>query len=112
MRMSRQRTAYAAITLILAGCTSTPSPTPSGWSPAQTPALPDTLQACAHPSATAKTNREIAVGAPDAPTVGSLTFHLYPYKAGYPTKAIIHVKRDQQQVVALHGLRCSDGRPL
>lgn len=72
----------------------------------------DAVAACAHPGATAGTDRPIGVGASNAPTIGPFTFHPYPYQSGYPTKMIIHAVQGQTRTIVLTGQRCSDRRPL
>lgn len=58
------------------------------------------------------TNHPVQVGDPAAPTVGPLSFHPYPYRAGYPTKMIIHTVRNLEQQVTIRGYRCADGLVL
>lgn len=52
------------------------------------------------------------IGKPGAATVGPLSFHPYPYQAGYPTKMLIHTERAQTSAIVLRGYRCADGRVL
>lgn len=97
----------------LTACTGAPArPQPSPPTIASTPSTTHTAGACAHPTATATTGQRIGVGSPDAPTVGPLSFHPYPYQPGFITKMIIRLIRDQPQTIVLTGQRCSDRRPL
>jgi hypothetical protein len=67
---------------------------------------------CKSPTATASTNHPVVVGAPDAPAVGPLSFHPYPYENGYPTKMVIEAVMNQARTITLRGYRCSDARTL
>ena len=103
----------AALLAITLGCTGRPTAPPSSRPQASaSPTAVDIAPACRHPNAIASTNRHFQVGEPGAPTVGPLSFHPYPYQAGYPTKMIIHVVHDVPQPVVLRGYRCTDGRVL
>jgi hypothetical protein len=67
---------------------------------------------CNRPTARASTAHTIGVGSPGAPTIGTHTFHPYPYQPGYPTKMIIHWVADAPHTTYLRGWRCRDGRVL
>jgi hypothetical protein len=96
---------------VLVACTGTPDrPQPSLSTITSTPTTADA--ACAHPTATATTGQPNRVGSPNAPTIGELSFHPYPYQPGFVTKMIIHAVQDQPQTIVLTGQRCSDRRPL
>jgi hypothetical protein len=67
---------------------------------------------CKNPTAKASTSHPVTVGAPDAPAVGPLSFHPYPYQIGYPTKMVIAAVVNQASTITLRGYRCSDARTL
>lgn len=89
----------------------TPS-TPSAASTREVVPLSVRITRCRHASASASSNHTVPVDSPGAPTVGPLSFHLYPYQSGQPTKMIIHAVRTQIASITLTGFNCTDGRPL
>jgi len=100
-----------ALCAVLIACTSAPDrPQPSLPTIAKAPSTADAAAACAHPTAT--TGQQVGEGSPNAPTIGPLSFHPYPYRPGFVTKMIIHPVQDQPQTIVLTGQRCSDRRPL
>lgn len=114
VRRSLVGAVVVALVATTQGCTRSHSAPNKVSSARPTPAMTgvDIASGCRHPTAIASTNRHIQVGKAGAPTIGPLSFHPYPYDAGYPTKMIIHAEVDQTQPLVLHGYRCTDGRTL
>jgi len=67
---------------------------------------------CTHPTRSASTHQTIAVAAPNAPRIGPLSVHPYPYAAGYPTKVLLHPVREVDATLHLTGQSCRDERAL
>jgi len=101
-----------ALCAVLAACTGGPDRPQPAPTITNAPPTAQTAASCTHPTATATTGQQIAVGSAKAPTIGQLSFHPYPYQPGFVTKMIIHAVQDQPQTVVLTGQRCSDRRPL
>lgn len=109
--------AAGTLLLLLAatqGCTSRPTTRnrASSKQPSPVTASLDIASACRRPNAIASTERPVQIGQPGAATLGPLSFHPYPYQAGYPTKMLIHSERDQTKPLVLRGYRCTDRRTL
>jgi hypothetical protein len=107
---------FASLTTSATSCThprQAPAPsTATNPTRAPTATSVDIAAACRHPDTIASTSRHVGVGNPNAPTIGPLSFHPYPYWAGDPTKMIIHAERDLTRPVVLRGYRCSDQHAL